>query len=316
VNAKNANSVLSALSGEESKPPSRWFYISNATYGFLLVLPALAIMLAIFIYPMVYSAYTSFRDFELTRPDRAEFIGLDNYREIVQDEEFQRALSNTIKYVAIAVPTEFVIGLMLAMALATIDRGRGVLRTLLIIPMMLAPVAMGLMWKFMYNNDLGIINYLLREFGVARPPLWLADPDYALYSIIIVEIWATVPIFILLLLAGLLSIPSEYYEAAKIDGASAFAAFRFITMPLLQPVIMVALLLRGMDAFRVFDIVYVLTKGGPALRSDVLSFYVYRAAFVGRDFGEATAAAWIMIIVLLLSGLALMRAMRRQGGSL
>lgn len=316
MNLKHASPVTKALSGAQPAPSRQQWHLSNGLYGFLLVLPALLIMLAVFIYPMAYSAYTSFRDFELTRPDKAEFNGLDNYRSVLQDDEFHAAFKNTVKYVGIAVPTEFTIGLILAMALATIERGRSILRTLLIIPMMLAPVAMGLMWKFMYNDELGIINHLLRALGSDRPPLWLADPHYSLYSIIAVEIWATIPIFILLLLAGLLSIPDEYYEAAKIDGASALASFRLITFPLLQPVILVALLLRGMDAFRVFDIVFVLTKGGPALHSDVLSYYVYRAAFVGRDFGEATAAAWIMILVLLACGLGLVGLMRRQGGSL
>jgi multiple sugar transport system permease protein len=175
---------------------------------------------------------------------------------------------------------------------------------------------MGLMWKFMYNDQLGVINHVLRELGDTRPPLWLADPERALTSVIVVEIWATVPIFILLLLAGLLSIPRELYEAATIDGAGALAAFRRITLPLLRPVILVALLLRGMDAFRVFDIIFVMTKGGPALRSDVLSYYVYRTAFVDRDFGEATAVSWIMILILLAGSLALIGLIRRRGGAL
>lgn len=306
---KQSNSAAGTI----ATGPRFWrnWHISDGFYGFLLVIPALLIMAGVFIYPMGYSAYTSFRDFKLTRPNDAEFVGLDNYRATFESEEFHRALTNTVKYVAIAIPTEFVIGLILALALATIDVGRGVLRTLLIIPMMLAPVAMGLMWKFMYNDELGIISHLVREFG-SRPPLWLADPDWALYSIIFVEIWATVPVFVLLLLAGLLSIPDEYYEAARMDGANVLQSFGFITLPLLRPVILVALLLRGMDAFRVFDIVFVLTKGGPALRSDVLSYYVYRMAFVSRDFGEATAAAWIMIIILMLGGLALIGLIRRQ----
>lgn len=291
-------------------------HIPDSWFGFLLALPALIIMFGVLVYPMGYSAYTSFRDFRLTRPDATHFVGLDNYRKVLADEDFQGALKNTSIYVGLAIPIEFALGLILAMALATIERGRAVLRTMLIVPMMLAPVAMGLMWKFMYNDQLGIINHLLREFGVNRPPLWLADPSLALYSVIAVEIWATTPIFVLLLLAGLLSIPRDLYEAATIDGAGPVAAFTMITFPLLRPVILVALLLRGMDAFRVFDLVFVLTGGGPAQRSDVLSYYVYRTAFTGRNFGEAMAASWIMILILMVGAFVLIATLRRRGGAL
>jgi multiple sugar transport system permease protein len=288
------------------------FHLSDGWFGFLITVPALLIMLTVFVFPLVFSAYTSLHRFEITRPDRTRFIGLENYATILQDDAFQRALGNTLTYVFVAVPIEFAIGLGLALALATITRGRGMFRTLLVIPQMLAPAVMALMWKFMYNDELGIINHLLREFGVNRPPLWLTETPLALFSIIIVEIWATVPIFVLLLLAGLLSIPSEYYEAAAIDGGSAWTVFRHITLPLLQPVILVALLIRGMDAFRVFDLVYVLTGGGPALRTDVLSYYIFRTAFTDRDFGLASAGAWIVSIILLTGGLILIRFMRRR----
>ncbi len=290
--------------------------VPDSVFGFLLVLPALVILVGVLVYPMTFSAYTSFRDFQLSRPDQAGYVGLDNYKETLENEKFQAALKNTATYVGLAIPIEFTIGLILAMALATIERGRAVLRTMLIIPMMLAPVAMGLMWKFMYNDDLGVINHVLRELGNNRPPLWLADPNRALYSVITVEVWATVPIFVLLLLAGLLSIPRELYEAATIDGAGPVKAFRYITFPLLRPVILVALLLRGMDAFRVFDIIFVMTKGGPALRSDVLSYYVYRTAFIDRDFGEATAASWIMVLILMAGAFVMIRLLRRRGGAL
>lgn len=299
----------------KSKPSTqaRRLQLSNGTFGFLIVLPALVLMGLVFLYPLFFSGYTSIQDYDIVRPDRSEFIGLENYTDTLEDAQFQRALTNTFIYVAVALPIEFTLGLILAMALATIPVGRGILRTLLIIPMMLAPVAMGLMWKFMYNDQFGIINYLLREFGVNRPPLWLADPSIALFSVIAVEIWATVPVFVLLLLAGLMSIPTDYYEAAAIDGAGSIELFRHITLPLLRPVILVALLIRGMDAFRVFDLIYVLTGGGPALRTDVLSYYIYRLAFREHSFGEASSAAWIMMAILLTAGLGLLYLMRREG---
>lgn len=288
--------------------------LSNSGFGALIVLPALAILIAVLVYPLVYSGFMSLHAFYLARPQDFQFIGLGNYIEIIQNKEFKRALINTVTYAGVAVPIEFVLGLGLALALANIDLGRGVIRMLLTLPMMLAPAAMGLMWKFMYNDQLGIINYLIREWHIAeQPPLWLADPHLAIYSIIAVDIWATTPVIVILMLAGLLSISPDLYEAAEIDGASTVYSFRHITLPLLRPIILVALLLRGMDAFRVFDIVYIMTKGGPALRSDVLSLLAYRTAFTDLSIGQATAIAWIMTIILLVSGVLLVRALRQEG---
>ncbi|MBW7885818.1 MAG: sugar ABC transporter permease [Caldilineaceae bacterium] len=309
-----SDSASNKASGEDLQPQRRSWSLSNAAFGRLLVLPALAILLAVYIYPLLYSAYMSLHNFYLPRPQDFEFVGLGNYMEILGSQEFQRALRNTVIYAGLAVPLEFVFGLALALALANIEQGRGVIRMLLTLPMMLAPVVMGLMWKFMYNDQLGVINYLIRAVGLTdRPPLWLADPNLALYSIILVDIWATTPLLIILLLAGLLAIPHEFYEAAQIDGAGFLYRFRRITLPLLRPVIMVALLLRGMDAFRVFDVVYIMTKGGPALRSDVLSFFAYRTAFTELSMGRATATAWIMTGILIVFAIVLIRTLRGQG---
>lgn len=295
-------------------PKARAWRLSNAGFGLLAVLPALAVLLLIFVYPLFYAVYQSFRAYDLARPHDARFVGIDNYVRLLGSEEFSRALKNTLIYAGVAVPVELVGGLILALALAQINHGRGLIRMLLSVPMMLAPIAMGLMWKFMYNDQFGVINYLIRRTNlVDRPPLWLSDPDVALYSIVAVDIWATTPVVILLMLAGLLSIPAEYYEAAQIDGGGTLSNFWNITLPLLKPAILVTLLLRGMDAFRVFDIVYVLTKGGPAFKTDVLSFFAYRLAFTDREIGDATALAWIMTGILLVAGLVLIRLMRRQG---
>lgn len=305
----------------DARPPagidvdvSRGWRLSNGGFGIAVVLPAVAVLLAIFVYPLVYSIYQSLRDYDLSRPSEAEFVGLSNYTGLLQSEEFGRALKNTAIYAGVAVPIEFVFGLTLALALATITHGRGPIRMLLSVPMMLAPIALGLMWKFMYNDQFGVLNYVIRQSTVMdRPPLWLSDPSIALYSIIAVDVWATTPVVVLLLLAGLLSIPGEYYEAAQIDGGGTISSFFHITLPLLKPAILVTLLLRGLDAFRVFDIVYVLTKGGPAFKTDVLSYFAYRLAFTERSIGEATALAWIMTIILLSAGLVLIQLMRRQG---
>lgn len=300
---------------EAAHLPGRRWRLGNGGFGLLVVLPALALLLLVFVYPLLYSAYQSLRFYDLARPQDAHFVGLDNYVELIRGREFQRALGNTAIYAGVAVPIEFVCGLGLAVALAQITHGRGLIRLLLTLPMMLAPIALGLMWKFMYNDQFGVISHLIRKLNLTgRPPLWLTDPEIALFSIVAVDIWATTPIVVLILLAGLLSIPSEYYEAARIDGGGSLSSFWHITLPLLRPAILVTLLLRGMDAFRVFDVVYVLTKGGPAFKTDVLSFYAYRLAFTERSVGDATALAWIMTVILLAAGLILVRAVGRQEG--
>lgn len=298
---------------ELSRPARRVRRLSNGGFGLLIVLPALAILLLVFVYPLLYSASMSLRFYDLARPQDTRFEGLANYVSILRGAEFARALKNTLLYAGVAVPIEFVAGLALALALAQITHGRGLIRMLLTLPMMLAPIALGLIWKFMYNDQLGVINWAFRRLGLgSRPPLWLTDPDIALFSIVAVDVWATTPIVVLLMLAGLLSIPSELYEASRIDGGGTLSGFWSITLPLLRPAILVTLLLRGMDAFRVFDVVYVLTKGGPAFRTDVLSYYAYRLAFTDRSVGAATALAWIMTLILLAAGLVLIRLIGRQ----
>jgi multiple sugar transport system permease protein len=288
--------------------------LGNGTVGFLMILPAMFLLLAMFVYPLIYSGFMSLHHFDLARPQDFRFVGLDNYVRTFGSGEFGQALLHTGIYTFVAVPIEFTIGLALALALANLRRGLGTVRTLLVIPMMLAPVAMALMWKFMYNDQLGIINFLIRRLGISSaPPLWLASPKIALFSVVLVDIWAATPWFVLLMLAGLASIPPEYYDAATIDGAGPVAVFRFITLPLLKQVIQVAILLRGMDAFRVFDLVYVMTKGGPAMSSDVLSFYAYRLAFTHRAIGDASATGWIMTLLLLLCGLLFIRVMSGRG---
>ena len=183
----------------------------------------------------------------------------------------------------------------------------------LIIPQFLAPLAMGFIWKFMYNNDLGIINFVLRNIGIDRPPLWIADPAISLYSCIIVEIWACVPIFMLLLSAGLTTLSTEIIDAAKIDGANAYHRFRYIILPHLKPIILVTLLIRGMDSFRIFDLIYGLTQGGPAMSSDVLSLYMYRSGMLDRQFGFAASAGWIMVFMMLIASYILIKTMYRDG---
>jgi len=286
---------------------------SSSAFGAVIILPGVLLLLLVQLYPLLYSLFISFHDYRLLRPELTEFVWLKNYIDIFSDKEFLNALSNTAIYVGLAIPIELMIGFVLALAIEKITRGKNLIRALLIVPQFMAPIAMGFVWRFLYNDEFGLINFMLRKIGIERPPLWLADPDIALYSCIIVEIWATVPIFMLLLSAGMASISSELIDAAKIDGANAIHRVRFIILPHLKPIILVALLIRGMDAFRVFDVVYSLTGGGPALSTDVLSLYLYRTAMLDRQFGDGASAAWIMMIMMLIASYVLIRTMYREG---
>ena len=286
---------------------------SSSAFGAVIILPGVLLLLLVQLYPLLYSLFISFHDYRLLRPELTEFVWLKNYIDIFSDAEFLNALSNTAIYVGLAIPIELMIGFVLALAIEKITRGKNLIRALLIVPQFMAPIAMGFVWRFLYNDEFGLINFMLRKIGIERPPLWLADPDIALYSCIIVEIWATVPIFMLLLSAGMASISSELIDAAKIDGANAIHRVRFIILPHLKPIILVALLIRGMDAFRVFDVVYSLTGGGPALSTDVLSLYLYRTAMLDRQFGDGASAAWIMMIMMLIASYVLIRTRYREG---
>lgn len=291
----------------------RKFNLSNAQFGALLVSPLFLILAVVVAYPLLYAVWASFQFFRLSRPDNIRFNGFDNYLSVLGDGGFRTALWHSFIYTFVAVPLELVLGMAIAMALVKLRVGRDLARTLIVIPMMLAPVVMGLMWKFMYNDQLGVINQMARALGLVQGTIpWLSSPDLALWSLIIVEIWATTPIMVILLGAGLTVIPDELYEAARIDGASSWQRFLNITLPLLQPIILVALLIRGMDAFRVFDLVYILTQGGPANSTDVLSYFLYRLNFVNLNVGQASAGSMIMLVMLIIAGLVLIHLLRKE----
>lgn len=252
-------------------------------------------MLFFSVYPLMYSLYMSFTKFSLTSPEQI-FIGLKNYAYIIHDQVFQAAVIQTLEFVSLAVALEFCIGFVLALILNQEFRGAKIFRFICIIPMMMMPAIIGFIWKFMYHGDIGIINYLLGLIGI-RGPIWLGNSTTAIISIIITDVWQWTPFCFLVLLAGLQSLPIEPFEAAKIDGASRWETFKSITVPMLRPAIIVALLFRIIDSFKIFDYVYVMTQGGPGDATMVMSFYAYRWAFVFQDFGMASAASYLLLII-------------------
>jgi multiple sugar transport system permease protein len=238
---------------------------------------------------------------------------LQNFARLASDRFFLEALKHTLVYAVVALTLEFLFGLALAVLLSSRLRGRGFFRAALLVPMMLPPVVVGVVWRLMLNPNFGAINGTLKGFGAGTDALtWTASPRLALISVIMVDVWQWTPFMFLVLLAGLQAIPQEPYEAALIDGSSAWQTFRHVTLPLLKPAILIALLLRTMDLLRVFDQIFILTEGGPAFATETISLYIYRAAFRFSDFGYAAAMSFVLLILTNSISLLYIRLLREQ----
>lgn len=278
-------------------------------FPYLLLAPAVAALLALSIYPLFYAVTVSFQ----TGSGRNARWTLQNFSRLVADGFFHDALAHTFIYASVALAFEFFLGLGLALLFNREMRGRRFFRATLLLPMMLPPVVAGVVWRLMLNPNFGAINGVLKAFGVNTDALtWTASPKLALASVIAVDVWQWTPFIFLILLAGLQAIPEEPYEAALVDGASERRIFFDITLPLLKPAILVALLLRTMDLLRVFDQIFILTEGGPGFATETISLYIYRAAFRFSDFGYAAAMSFVLLILTNAVSVVYIRLLQRQ----
>ncbi len=271
---------------------------------YILVAPALLLMLALIAYPLVFNVNLSLRDVSILniRSGDWTFIGLRNYIQTLTNTDNVNAFVRTLIFLVATVSGELVIGIAAALVFNIDFRGKGMLMTLVLVPMMITPVAVGLMWRMLLNNEWGIINYYLTLFHLPAP-VWLGDSTTALVSVILVDIWWGVSFVILVLLGGLAALPAEPFEAAAIDGANRWQTFRFLTLPMLSPLLVVVATIRAIDAFREFDIIYTLTQGGPADATRVYALQIYTTGFTNANFGLAAAQAMILfLIVMVLSG--------------
>ena len=274
----------------------------------LAVLPTTAMMVLIFGIPLAFSFYLSFEGWS---PEQAlfagKFAGTANYEDLLTDNQFLKSLSVTFIYTATTVATELACGLGIALLLNIDLPWIGLFRTALVVPMMITPIVAALCWKLLLDPDHGVVNYWIGSHIV-----WLGRPDTALISVMVVNLWQNAPYVAVLLLAGLRSLPSEPMEAASIDGASRWQVFWHITLPLLRPYILVALLLRTIFEFRAFDNIYVMTSGGPANATMSLSMFTYLASFVRFDLSLGAAASWLMLLICLLLCLFFIAVIRRR----
>jgi multiple sugar transport system permease protein len=283
--------------------------VGQARAGRWFLLPGLVFLFAIDLLPLIYSAWVSFYDWWLVRPRDVRFVGLDNYWQLTGDAELGRAVVVTTLFTAGAVLTEFLAGLGLALLFAQPFRFLRPLRMLLLLPLFVVPVVGATMWRVIFHPEVGVLNYYLDLVGLGRPP-WLSDPTLALVSIALVDAWRTIPFMFLVMYAGLEVLPAELFEAAAVDGASGWQAFRHITVPLLTYIMLLAVLIRGMDAFREFDIIFVLTGGGPGTATQTIQVLNYRLFGLGH-MGQANALGIVTLVLVAVMCFLLMRAILR-----
>jgi ABC-type sugar transport system permease subunit len=273
-----------------------------------LVAPSLVFVAVIVAFPIASQLALSFARFDLKFADERGFVGLENYAKLAHDAVFWRDLGQTFEFTLVSVSLELLLGLAAALLLNRIGRGRATVSTSLIMPWALPTVVAATMWSLMLNDRIGLVNSLLTRLHlVSSPILWLG-PKLAMTSVIAADVWKTSPFVAIILLAGLKSIPREYYEAAEIDGAGGWRAFQSVTLPLLKPFIAIALLFRAMDAFRVFDLIWVLTGG--ASGTETLSIYIYKTLFRYADLGYGSAMTVALFGIVFALSLGLIRAMR------
>ena len=284
-------------------------FLNTRKLAYLLVAPTVVIFAAITLYPLLYSLHLSFFSWNLLRPSLGKvFIGLENYRRIVYDPVFWYSLKTTLYFMGASVALQFLIGLGLALLFNVEFKGRSVARSIILVPLLITPIVIGLMWKWLLNPEFGILNYFLSFVGVSSKS-WLGDPSLALFTVIIVDVWHLTPFATLVLLAGLQALPEPLYEAARIDGASWWKMFRYITLPLLKPVILVVLLLRTIGTFATFPEIYALTQGGPGRATEVLGFLVYRTSFKEFRMGYGAALSYVMVVLVLVIALFYIKAL-------
>jgi multiple sugar transport system permease protein len=282
-------------------PPAarRLRWLGDRGLAGLFVSPALALLLFLSVFPLLWALYLSFTNYSATRDAPAEWVGFGNYLDILTSSGVHERALTTLIYVVGAVGLQMVLGFTIAYLISRRTRGRGLMTTLFLVPMMLSPVVVGLFWKFMLDAQFGVVNSFLGTLGLGQVE-WLTSQRLALLSVIIVDTWQWTPFIMLIALAGLTAVPRYLYEAASIDRASEWFRFRHITLPLVWPLLLIAVLFRAIEAFRLFDLVYILTQGGPGVSTETLSFHVYKVAFLGFDTGVASAYGILMVIIVIL----------------
>jgi trehalose/maltose transport system permease protein len=282
--------------------------------GYVLVAPVVVLLLAVTAYPLGYNLWNSFHAVNLSEAGSAQsFVGLDNYTKMFRSAAWVSSLERTLAFTAVSVAIETVIALGLALMLHRNFRGRGLLRAAILIPWAVPTVVSATLWKTMFDSRTGFVDYLLGNAGLpGAHTTWLAGIWTSWVAIFVADAWKNVPFMAIILLAGLQVIPQEVYEAARIDGASSWQAFRRMTLPLLKPALAVALIFRTLQAFLVFDVIYIMTGGGPGVSTETLSFLNWQTFLVGTDFGYGGAISVMLVVIALAISAVYVRFLRPE----
>lgn len=251
-------------------------------------------------FPLLYSLYLSFFKMKLNMPNQGtRFIGFDNYIRMFSDQLLSQSTVNTVFFAVVSVALEMVLGLMVAMAICSDKRWARTVTSIFVIPMIMAPVAIGTLWRMMLDSSTGIINYLFGFLGIPSIS-WLSNPTTAMWSVVFVNVWQLTPWVTVICAAGLKALPGDCLQAGLVDGASSWQIFRKIVLPLLRPVLIIVLMIRFIDAFKVFDTVYVMTGGGPGTATEMLPNFIYKQGLRYFDAGYAAALAIVFVLVMTL----------------
>jgi multiple sugar transport system permease protein len=306
--------VMQGTAMRKTERPSRGnFYRRDRLYFLLLIGPTFLVIFVLTVVPFLYSVYLSMWKMNFAMPENTRFVGLRNFVYMVTtDPNFWTIIRNTAVQVFGTVSLQVVIGILLALLFSRAARGMNVARGLLMIPMMATPVVIGVIWRFMVNPDFGIINYLLSLVRIPGPD-WLGRPGLAMATIIAADVWLSTPFVTIILVAGISSLPIEPFEAATVDGASSWQSFFYITLPLLSPVIWVAVMFRLIDALKRFDSIVIMTAGGPGNATETLNLFAYNNAFTMMDAGYGSALAVLLFLLIGFVSIFTIRRVQRGG---
>lgn len=286
----------------ESKKPKGQSWLNSGWIGATFISPTMLLLLFITVFPLIWSLYLSFTDYSINSSipwTEARWIGLENYTNLLNDPSLWQRFSTSALFVIPTVTLEFLLGFGIALLLNRDFFGRGIVTTLIIIPMMLTAVVVGLFWRFMFQADIGIINVFIRDVLNLPAPTWLTDQTSAIASLVITDVWQWTPYIILIALAGLQTIPKYLYEASSVDGANRWNQFLHITLPIMAPILLIAVLFRLTDTFKLFDLPWILTGGFPDT-TKVLPIHLYKEAFSGQfKTGEVSAMGYMMLVVII-----------------
>ena len=274
----------------------------------LLTIPAMAVVAAVIVFPWLFTVYMSAFDWKIG--EAAHFVGLRNYAGLVTNQRFLEAIVHTFYFTLLAVAVPLVLGTAAALIFHREFRGRGFLRAIFTMPMMATPVAVALVWTMMFHPQQGVLNYLLSLVGLP-PSLWVYSPTWVIPSLVIVEVWHWTPLVMLIVLGGLAALPTEPYESARLDGASEWQLFRYVTLPLVMPFLVVAAVIRTIDAVKAFDTIYVISQGGPGTASETINLYLYLQAFAFYNVGNASAVVVVFFAIIVALALLLLHVRER-----